>query len=124
MTAPDSEHDDLVREIHVLRDDMERIAVRMVELSQRLYGKVRREQADSYTARYIVFANAWTRFGSMVEGGIRRTKGVSRIMAGVAREKQEAVEQVEKPVVQRPVETPESDLVELYGEEMVKYAAR
>lgn len=119
----DQADDALVHEIHVLRDDMERMAIRMVELSQKLHGRVRRAPADDYTARYVMFANAWTRFGAMVEGAIRRTRGVTRLVSGVPQERLEAsAKEVEKPIVPPPVQA-STDLAELYGEEMVKYVA-
>lgn len=122
---------DLVKEIHALRDDMERMAARMVELSQTLYSKVRRAPSDDYTARYVTFANAWTRFGSMVDGGIRRTSGVARLVASIQQEKIEASEEADRKqrealrAQRAPKQTATApDLVELYGEEMVNYAAR
>ena len=123
---------EIVKEIHSVRDEMDRLAARMVELSQALYSKVRRAPADGFTSRYVTFANAWTRFGSMVDGGIRRTASVSRLVETIRREQVEAEEhaeqearQAEKRAAQQqaaPQATP--DLVELYGQEMVSHAAR
>ena len=122
------DQDQIVAEIHSLRDDMGRLASRMVELSQVLHGKTRRTPADEFTARYVTFANAWTRFGSMVESGIRRTGGVTRIVVTAQREKAEALQKAEQAArtVVPPVKqaSTQPDLIELYGEEMVKYAAR
>lgn len=123
--------EELVQEIHTLREDMERTASRMVELAQSLYSKVRRSPSDEYTSRYITFANAWTRFGSMVDGGIRRTAGVTRLVSTIQREQQEAREEAERKEQLRSARvsaeakpTVQPDLVELYGEEMVTRATR
>ena len=122
---------EIVREIHSVRDEMDRLAARMVELSQALYSKVRRAPADDYTGRYVTFANAWTRFGSMVDGGLRRTSSVSRLVETIRREQAEAEEHAEREArladkrAAREAETSASpDLVELYGQEMVSHAAR
>ena len=118
---------EIVQEIHVVRDEMDRLAARMVELSQSLYSKVRRAPADDYTSRYVTFANAWTRFGSMVDGGLRRTAGVSRLVANIRREQVEAEEKAEREATQEKrveQQTASTDLVELYGQEMVTYAAK
>jgi hypothetical protein len=119
------ENAEIVREIHSLRDDMERLSARMVELSQILYGKVKRAPSDDFTARYVAFANAWTRFGSMVVGGIRRTSSATRLVETVAREKREAEEMAAREVPmpkKRPSTNGPTDLVALYGEEMVNRA--
>lgn len=118
---------EIVQEIHVVRDEMDRLAARMVELSQSLYSKVRRAPADDYTSRYVTFANAWTRFGSMVDGGLRRTASVSRLVANIRREQVEAEEKDEREATQEKrvePQTASTDLVELYGQEMVTYAAK
>ena len=118
---------EIVQEIHVVRDEMDRLAARMVELSQSLYSKVRRAPADDYTSRYVTFANAWTRFGSMVDGGLRRTASVSRLVANIRREQVEAEEKAEREATQEKrvePQTASTDLVELYGQEMVTYAAK
>ena len=118
---------EIVQEIHVVRDEMDRLAARMVELSQALYSKVRRAPADDYTSRYVTFANAWTRFGSMVDGGLRRTASVSRLVANIRREQVEAEEKAEREATQEKrvePQTASTDLVELYGQEMVTYAAK
>lgn len=119
---------EIVKEIHSVRDDMERLSTRMVELSQALYSKVRRAPTDDFTGRYVTFANAWMRFGSMVEGGIRRTSGATRLVETIHREKREAEEQANREArlaEKRFKPTPEqADLVSLYGEEMVNHATR
>ncbi len=121
---------EIVMEIQSLRDDMERLSARMVELSQALYSKVRRAPADDYTSRYVTFANAWTRFGSMIEGGIRRTSSATRLVETIPREKMEAEEKTArdaKLAERKPKAAPDhgqADLVSLYGEEMVNHAAR
>lgn len=123
--------EELVQEIYALRQDMERTASRMVELAQTLYSKVRRSPSGEYTSRYLTFANAWTRFGSMVDGGIRRTSGVSRLVDTIPQEQQEAVQEAarkeaslqlaQKKAVKKQASV-QPDLVELYGEDMVTRA--
>jgi hypothetical protein len=115
---------DLVREIHATRDEMNRLAARMVELSQVLYSRVRRAPADDFTSRYLAFANAWTRFGGMVDGGLRRTSGVTRLVESIQREKAEVESEGQKVKPVAPPASPAPDLVELYGQEMVNHAAR
>ena len=118
----------VVEEIHSLRDDMSRLAIRMVELSQGLQGKTRRRPTDEFTAPYVMFANTWTRFGAMVESGVRRTGGVTRLVVTAQRERAAAIQKAERGArhVLAPVKqaSTQPDLIELYGEEMVKYAAR
>lgn len=117
--------EEIVQEVYLLRDGMEKTAQRIVELSQTLYSKVRRTPADDYTSRFILFANTWTRLGAMVEGGIRRTASTTRIIDGVKREKREAeVKEATKPPTPKPVKpSATTPLAELYGEEMVNHAA-
>lgn len=115
--------DEIVQEIQALRGEMDRTAVRMGELSQLLLGKVRRTPADDYTSRYLAFANAWLRLGSMVEGGVRRTANVSRLIVAIERERAEKTDTKPKPV-KPSTPTPTTDLVALYGEEMVSNAEK
>ena len=136
MTSDPSrlEHDEIVQEIQSVKTEMERLAARMVELSQVLYRGVRRAPSDDYTSRYIAFANAWTRFGSMVDGGLRRTSGVTRLVTSIHQERLDAEEstrikeardrvQVERKATKSSVAT-STDLISLYGEEMVNHAGR
>jgi hypothetical protein len=117
--------EEIILEVHRLRDEIESRSRRVVELSQTLYNQVRR-QPDDYTSRFVVFANTWVRFGSMVEGGIRRTGTTTRLIEGVRKEIREAKEQADavkaKPKPERRQDHL-SSLVELYGEEMVSDAA-
>lgn len=124
-------YDEVVQEFGSLREEMGRTAIRMVELSQSLYGRVRSSTSDEYTSRYVTFANSWLRFGQMVEGALHRTNGAMRLVEQIRREKVAASEKEEREkeeLRRRPVATSvassQPDLVELYGEEMVNYAAR
>jgi hypothetical protein len=116
--------EEIVQEIHLLRDSVGKTAHRIVELSQTLYSKVRRTPADDYTARFVLFANTWLRLGAMVEGGIRRTSSTTRIIEGVHREKREAEvhESAKKPKLVPTPPVTLTPLAELYGEEMVNHA--
>jgi len=132
-TSSHQDHEDLVREIQSVREDMEKLASRMVELSQTLYQRVRKSPVDDYTSRYVAYANAWTRFGSMVDGGIRRTAGVNRLVAAIHRDRVEAEDAAQRQAQKerarlaregRRSVTTDTDLISLYGEEMVNHAAR
>jgi hypothetical protein len=120
-------HDEIVAEIQTLRGELERNCTRLVELSMGLYNKARRGPSDDYTSRYLSFASNWTRFAQMVEGALQRTGSSFRLIESVRREQQQ-VEEAPRPQrsARKKASTsqPSSDLVELYGPEMVTYAAR
>ena len=119
--------DEIVREIQSLKTEMERTNSRIVELALALYSKVRQTPADDHSHKYLTFANTWTRLGQMVEASLHRTGTVTRLIEAVRREKKEAEDAPKTPKPSRKKAAPEStpsDLVELYGAEMVNHAAR
>ena len=125
-------YDEIVQEIHGLKAEMERATSRVVELSLALYSRCRQNTADEYANRYLSFANTWTRFGQMVEASLQRTNSAARLVGSIAADRQAAADddaRVQRQAARRAKkaasqQAPRTDLVELYGEEMVTNAAR
>lgn len=99
---------------------------RIHELSRVLQERVRRQETDDYTSRYLAFSNACVRFVGAVEQGFQRTASFDRMVMTIPRERDEAKEKEKAKVKAAKVAAPPSsglsDLVSLFGQEMIDAA--
>lgn len=143
--------DEQVEEIESIQQTMHLAAQRIIELSRNLHVGVRRHIAAEHTPAYITFANAWGRFAGAIQQGIRRSQNVNKIVKR-AQQEQRDFELVPPPppprrqqqtqgrnpqaatppqrsqsaFVGNPLDSGKSlnDLMELYGQEIVRDAVR
>ncbi len=125
MTYPE-----IIGEIQSLRASMRETGQRIYELTRILQDRVRKQGADEFTARYLAFANANTRFVGGMEQGLQRTASFDRVVGTIQKEQKEAEER-EKQEKERPRKrdykssaVPLADLSALFGQEMIDDAAR
>ena len=124
----------IVAEISLLRESMTTQAQRINELSRTLYSQKRRTASDGTTAAYIAYTNGWQRFSGALIQGLKRTGGIDRLLvrakqAEVERQEREAAARVaaerkERKALRASSEAGLGDLIEIYGEEMVRDASR
>jgi hypothetical protein len=108
---------DIVAEIRMLREAIDTDARRIFELSQALYRMTRQQPADDSTVPYRNYANAWSRFASMVGLGLRRTNTSDRVLAMLKPEPEPAKPEPVEPEPEVFVPPPEDeDFEEVYGE--------
>ena len=120
MTYPE-----ILDEIQSRRASMRAEGKRIFELSRILQDRVRRAGADKFSARYINYANACIRFVGGVEQAGQRTAACDRTVTTIEKEReQEAAEQAQLKVAkpQRPTTQGLTDLVTIFGQEMVDAA--
>jgi hypothetical protein len=123
----------IVAEIGLLRESMSTTATRVLELSRMLYSQTRRTASGGTTAAYIAYANGWQRFSGALIQGLKRTGSIDRLLlraqrAEVERKEHEEAARVaaarkERKALRAPSEGL-GDLIEIYGEEMVRDASR
>lgn len=144
--------EEIVQEIAKIRDDIEASTQRIHELSKVLYAHSRRNSSrGEATYAYITYSNAWMRFSGAISQGLTRTKvndralerahksdheqAVKRAAADKAKkeakekkaeEEAKAAEVAKKKAEEEAKATSPvfGDLIELYGEEMVRDASR
>lgn len=127
--------DQIVAEIGELRESMNATAQRMLDLSKALYTQMRRTTASNATPVYIAYSNAWMRFAGTMTQGMRRAMSSDRVLERYRQAEEEKVEQARRAaqasLKREAVRTSEAsrkaafgDLIELYGEEMVRDASR
>lgn len=145
--------DEIVQEISKIRDDIEASAQRIAELSRTLYSHTRRTSSRGDTTyAYITYANSWIRFSGAITQGLNRTKVNDRALeraqksdeeqaakrAAAERAQREAAEQKAQEAAAKAAEQVRreeearlramppmfGDLIEIYGEEMVRDASR
>jgi hypothetical protein len=143
--------DEIVEEITAVRQTINMAAQRVVELSRTLHQTARRHVASEHTSVYINFANAWGRFAGAVQQGIRRAQSMDRMVQRAqeaqrdeydfprappppARQSRQSGENTapataphrSNPFAGNPLDGGQSmnDLMELYGQEIVRDAVR
>ena len=122
MTYPE-----IFREIQSLRASMREGGRRIHELSRILQDRVRRAGADDFTPRYMAYSNACIRFAGTIEQGAQRAASFDRVVGTIEREQEDTkkAQETEKPR-RKPETAPASggltDLVALFGQEMVDAA--
>lgn len=120
---------EILREIQTLRASMRADGRRIHELASILQSRVRRQETDEFSSRYIAYSNACIRFAGGVEQSAVRTASFDRVVGTIEREQREAVEKSEedsKKAKQPKLRSSESggmsDLVSLFGQEMIDAA--
>lgn len=71
---------------------------------------------------YTMFANGWKRFAGSIHSGLRRTASIGRIVQQVQQKhgvNDVAEARPQPPVTPQAAQTSASELIELYGEEMI-----
>lgn len=133
--------DEIVQEIRDIRGHMEADCSRILEISKVLYSRARREALTDSVAPLILYANTWSRFAGAISHGLARTSTADRVLEksneDIKREEQRILEQVrrdqqrtartEKRAKQVPNPSPSddlSDLIELYGREVISDASK
>lgn len=121
---------EIIGEIQSLRGAMREKGQRIYELSRILQDRVRKAGADDYTARYLAFIQANTRFVGGLEQGLQRVASVDRLVGTIQKEQNDAEER-EKREQEKPRRrdyssptSPLADLSALFGQEMIDDAAR
>lgn len=143
------EPDQIVGEITHLRDGIDQSSRRILELSRTLHDRMRRENrarlARSQSVRsgtpesneatrtglYLTYANLWTRFASMVQQGLQRSRQADRVIRLLPDEApvlptQAEAEAAPEPAPEAqtvPTPSPLEDFITLYGEEMMRDAS-
>jgi len=115
---------EILREIQSLKASMRQNGKRIYELSRVLQDRVRRQEADDNTSKYLAYSTACIRFVGGFEQGFQRTSTLDRIVEAIKQEPvvQKAKEPVPKP---KPVSASVgSELAVLFGQEMVDAAVR
>lgn len=107
---------EIIGEIGSLCSEMQSKLVRIRQLSDGLYHKVRRSPVDDNTAVYLRYATNWARFASTAYQGVRRAASGDKMVRRLATERPETV--VKPPVKQASVgATPVESLLDLYRED-------
>jgi hypothetical protein len=120
---------EILREIQSLRASMRADGRRIHELSRILQERVRRQETDEFTSRYVAYANACIRFAGGVEQGAQRTASFDKVVGTIEREQKQAVEKQEEdtkrakqPKLRASASGGMADLVSLFGQEMIDAA--
>lgn len=122
---------ELLAEISTLRESIRASAFKLLQVSDTLHRQARKATPTTTTRAYVTYANGWMRFSGMVTQGLKRadlTDALVKRAQQIEADEAEAVKakQVAKDRRDARIKSQMSsmgDLVELYGEEVVKYAS-
>ena len=135
-------NEEIAGEIQYLRDGIDSSARRILDLSRTLHDRTRRddrrrilanERPNERTNIYLTYSNLWTRFASMVQQGLQRTRQADRVLRLLpddATERQAAAqaepaqpEEAQPEAQPVPAPSPFEDFISVYGEEMIRDAS-
>lgn len=134
------EPEEIVDEIGEIRASMTQSAQRLYELARGLYVIQRRSSPNTMTASYINYSNSWMRFSGAVTQGLKRTVTADRLLSREKTTQDEEKREADRRTARKEERARREqqiqakadarregvfgDLIELYGEEMVRDASR
>lgn len=132
--------DEIIEEIRSLRQDLDRTARRVLELSNVLGSRASsaRREGDLVGSATLAYANAWTRVGAMVGQATQRASSTERLVDQTRKRVQQDRErkavddqrkqrrEAARATIRHPgaPESPADDLMELYGKEVMNGIGR
>ncbi len=110
--------EEIIQEISDLQAEVKRQGLRIHELAQVLYQRVRRAPPDDATSIYMTYSTLWIRFAGVISQGLARTSNAGRVLRRLPPKVEEQPTR-KPPPAPRPNPTDVESLIRMYDEEPI-----